>query len=116
SPPPAVTISTRVAPASSAFSRSSLTTLAGRSTTSPAAIWLIIVSESWRLGMEAFYMRRSCEARGVGAAGPLAHGTDPRHFDAKLHCGQNVLSRYPVATPRSEQIGGCGAGRRREWG
>jgi hypothetical protein len=41
----------RVAPASSAFSTSSLTTLAGRSITSPAAIWLIIVSESRRMGM-----------------------------------------------------------------
>src|ERR1700686_4602758 len=30
----------RCAPASTAFSTSSLTTLAGRSTTSPAAIWL----------------------------------------------------------------------------
>jgi len=38
SPPPAVTISTRVAPASSAFSTNSFTTLAGRSMTSPAAI------------------------------------------------------------------------------
>ena len=39
-PPPSVTISIRVAPASSAFSTSSLTTLAGRSTTSPAAMRL----------------------------------------------------------------------------
>ena len=46
SPPPAVAISMRLAPASTAFSSSSLTTLAGRSITSPAAIWLIIVSES----------------------------------------------------------------------
>ncbi len=51
SPPPAVTISTRDAPASSAFSTSSLTTLAGRSITSPAAIWLMSVSESWRMVM-----------------------------------------------------------------
>ncbi len=40
-PPRSTVTSTRVAPASIAFSRSSLTTLAGRSTTSPAAIWLI---------------------------------------------------------------------------
>ena len=51
SPPPETTISTRPAPASSAFSTSSLTTLAGRSITSPAAIWLIIVSESCRIAM-----------------------------------------------------------------
>jgi hypothetical protein len=39
-PPPSSSISTRVAPASMAFSRTSLTTDAGRSITSPAAIWL----------------------------------------------------------------------------
>ena len=36
-PPPSVKMSIRLAPASMAFSTSSLTTLAGRSTTSPAA-------------------------------------------------------------------------------
>ena len=36
----------RRAPASSAFSSSSFTTLAGRSTTSPAAIWLATRSGS----------------------------------------------------------------------
>ncbi len=40
-PPSSRSISTRLAPASIAFSTSSLTTEAGRSTTSPAAIWLI---------------------------------------------------------------------------
>ncbi len=39
-PPSSMSTRTRVAPASIAFSTSSLTTLAGRSTTSPAAIWL----------------------------------------------------------------------------
>ena len=38
-PPRSTVTSTRVAPASIAFSSSSFTTLAGRSTTSPAAIW-----------------------------------------------------------------------------
>src|SRR4029077_12376605 len=41
----------RRAPASSAFSTSSLTTLAGRSTTSPAAIRLTTASDNWRRGM-----------------------------------------------------------------
>ena len=50
-PPPSVTTSMRVAPASSAFSTSSLTTLAGRSTTSPAAMRLTMPSESWRTGI-----------------------------------------------------------------
>jgi hypothetical protein len=39
-PPSSTAIAMRRAPASSAFSTSSLTTEAGRSTTSPAAIWL----------------------------------------------------------------------------
>jgi hypothetical protein len=38
-PPSSIVTSTLVAPASSAFSTSSFTTDAGRSTTSPAAIW-----------------------------------------------------------------------------
>ena len=51
--PPAWTlILMRVAPASREFSSISLTTEAGRSTTSPAAIWLATVSEStWILPM-----------------------------------------------------------------
>ena len=48
-PPPSTSIRTRVAPASSEFSSSSLTTDAGRSTTSPAAIWLATWSESMRM-------------------------------------------------------------------
>jgi hypothetical protein len=50
-PPPSVRTSMRVAPASSAFSTSSFTTLAGRSTTSPAAMRLTMPSESWRTGI-----------------------------------------------------------------
>ena len=52
-PPAAVTTSMSVAPASSAFSTSSLTTLAGRSITSPAAMRLIVSGLSWRMGMSA---------------------------------------------------------------
>lgn len=50
-PPPSVKTSMRLARASMAFSTSSLTTLAGRSTTSPAAMRLTICSGSWRTGM-----------------------------------------------------------------
>ena len=50
-PPPSVKMSMRLAPASIAFSTSSFTTLAGRSTTSPAAMRLTICSGSWRTGM-----------------------------------------------------------------
>ena len=44
----------RLAPASMAFSTSSFTTLAGRSTTSPAAIWFTKVSGSLRISGKAF--------------------------------------------------------------
>ena len=47
----------RVAPASSAFSTSSFTTLAGRSTTSPAAMRLTMPSESWRTGIDGTLWR-----------------------------------------------------------
>jgi len=51
-PPPSVSTSMRRAPASRAFSTNSLTTLAGRSTTSPAAMRLTMASDSWRTGMK----------------------------------------------------------------
>ena len=48
-PPCSTSTSTRRAPASMAFSRSSLRTLAGRSMTSPAAILLTTSGGSWRM-------------------------------------------------------------------
>ena len=56
----------RRAPASSAFSTSSLTTLAGRSTTSPAAMRLTIDSDNWRTGMKFDLIR--AQADFIGAA------------------------------------------------
>src|ERR1700745_885113 len=57
-PPPSTSMRMRVAPASSAFSSSSLTTDAGRSTTSPAAIWLATWSVSTRMRpMDRWYGR-----------------------------------------------------------
>src|SRR3954468_25018528 len=47
--PRSTVTSIRVAPASIAFSSSSLTTLAGRSTTSPAAIWLMTAGDRRRM-------------------------------------------------------------------
>ena len=49
-PPPTSFTLISLAPASSALSTSSRTTEAGRSTTSPAAIWLISSSGSSRIG------------------------------------------------------------------
>src|SRR5689334_8675653 len=48
-PPAWISTATRVARASSAFSTNSFTTLAGRSTTSPAAIWFATCSGSKRM-------------------------------------------------------------------
>src|SRR6185312_910275 len=59
-PPPWATTSMRLAPASIAFSTSSLTTLAGRSTTSPAAMRLMRFGGSWRMAIQG--------ARGVSRA------------------------------------------------
>src|SRR4051794_39202123 len=50
-PPPSACTSTRPAPASRAFSTSSLTALAGRSTTSPAAMRLTVSGGRRRIGM-----------------------------------------------------------------
>ena len=50
-PPSSMVIAMRRAPASRAFSTSSLTTEAGRSTTSPAAIWLARSGGSWRISV-----------------------------------------------------------------
>ncbi len=64
-PPPAVAISIRVAPASMAFSMSSLAALDGRSITSPAAIWLIRVSESCLMDMLPFSRIRGRNEREI---------------------------------------------------
>jgi hypothetical protein len=48
-PPLPTSASMRLAPASTAFSSSSLSTLAGRSTTSPAAIWLTSTAVNCRM-------------------------------------------------------------------
>ena len=80
----------RLAPASSAFSTSSLTTLAGRSITSPAAIWLIIVSESGRIGIAASYRdfepaaKAGRRAAVDGRLGPTADLGAERHNAAVL--------------------------------
>src|SRR5256714_1295387 len=62
----------RRAPASSAFSTSSLTTDAGRSTTSPAAIWLTRLSSSRAIrGTRDATARRSARKRGEVRTRPV---------------------------------------------
>src|ERR1700731_1002069 len=60
-PPASTSMRIRVAPASREFSRSSLTTEAGRSTTSPAAIWFATRSERMRMRpMDRLYEEDCC--------------------------------------------------------
>ena len=73
-PPPAVTISIRRAPASSAFSTSSFTTLAGRSTTSPAAMRLMTWSGRRRIvtgGLARMRIPRNSHAKTTEWQRPL---------------------------------------------
>eukprot|EP01053_Blabericola_migrator_P009904 Blabericola_migrator_1__9903@NODE_5467_length_760_cov_3_582973_g3530_i0_p1_GENE_NODE_5467_length_760_cov_3_582973_g3530_i0NODE_5467_length_760_cov_3_582973_g3530_i0_p1_ORF_typecomplete_len100_score9_59_NODE_5467_length_760_cov_3_582973_g3530_i0235534 len=51
-PPPTISIRSDVAPASKLFSMSSFSTEAGRSMTSPAAIWLATKAGSIRMVMD----------------------------------------------------------------
>src|SRR5262245_46743977 len=93
-PPPSVSTSTRRAPASSAFSTSSFTTLAGRSTTSPAAMRLTMASDSWRTGI-------------VRAPDRIAQ-TLPAHSGIRETPGWNC-PRYPKAPGRRSVPGRPGA-------
>ncbi len=84
-PPASRSTSTEVAPASSAFSSSSLTTAAGRSTTSPAAIWLARWSGRMRIFAKAVSVVLSrgsltssgCQARGAGDSIQVAERLQP---------------------------------------
>jgi hypothetical protein len=58
-PPPWASTSIRVAPASMALSTSSLMALAGRSTTSPAAMRLTVSGGRRRIGMGSDFRARS---------------------------------------------------------
>src|SRR6478609_5425581 len=73
-PPRSVSISMRVAPASMAFSTSSLTTEAGRSTTSPAAIWSMRWDGRTRIGMCRGFYRSGARGSGSRVAGDDGRG------------------------------------------
>ena len=81
-PPSRTSASTRVAPASSAFSMSSLSAAAGRSTTSPAAIWL---TRFWgrRRMLIAGPARRDRPARGACRPRPPVGRRDRRRGDRR---------------------------------
>jgi len=58
-PPPCASTSIRVAPASMALSTSSLMALAGRSTTSPAAMRLTVSGGRRRMGIKRTFTRQA---------------------------------------------------------
>ena len=76
-PPSRSVTSMRVAPASMAFSTSSFTAEAGRSTTSPAAMRLTTVGGSTRIGMMQNYTAR-LRKPAPGAVDLNHRGTEPR--------------------------------------
>src|SRR6185312_9632523 len=108
-PPPSVSTSMRFAPASSAFSTSSLTTLAGRSTTSPAAMRLTTPSDSWRTGIlfpspRPAVLPSPLPARGEREAGGdsvLARVYPPRH--GRREARPDALPAIPAAVVPGER-------------
>src|SRR5262249_31785340 len=90
-PPRSTSTSMRCAPASRLFSTSSLTTEAGRSITSPAAIWSISSSGRTRMAMRES-MRKLARGRQVGRA--LARdGYDGGGGAGQHRGGRRVLMR-----------------------
>jgi hypothetical protein len=95
-PPSSRSMSTRRAPASSAFSTSSLTTDAGRSTTSPAAIWLMRMSGSWRIGAAS------------GAKAPSETGfDDSRPGRVRRAAGTRLRAAAARAPPEAAAASAC---------
>src|SRR5437763_14896063 len=102
-PPPSIWTLMRVAPASSEFSSNSLSTEAGRSTTSPAAILLATCSEStWIRPMRRIIVTRS---RGK----TYYRGTQPK---TKTHHGGTETLRKPNHNLTAEAADGAEEGRR----
>ena len=101
-PPPSVKMSIRLAPASMAFSTSSLTTLAGRSTTSPAAMRLTTCSGSWRTGMDRRLVERDLNL------GAFPAGEGWRHLSSGAVSVQREEPTYADArtAPRFEADAG----------
>src|SRR5574341_190113 len=82
-PPPVISTLTRVAPASSAFSTSSLTMEAGRSMTSPAAMRAATSGGRTRMGIGMMVAR---------ALGPVA----PRTVGQLVEFGDRLQRRHSV--------------------
>src|SRR5579883_1256433 len=100
-PPSATSMATTVAPASSAFSISSLTADAGRSTTSPAAIW-----SATSLGRTAIPGTGETYSPWAGAS-PAGDRHQPRALDPALAIAIEPQSRpYPLPSDRRSDLAG----------
>src|SRR6185369_12091669 len=101
-PPPSTSTRTVVAPASRLFSMSSFTTLAGRSTTSPAAIW-----STTTCGRRRMVMTRSPRARSSGVRQvvdqPLEELLLVEDAAALLRDLRGERGRLPALEPRAER-------------
>ena len=101
-PPPSVATSMRVAPASSAFSTSSFTTLAGRSTTSPAAMRLTVASDNWRTGISFFLHLAPLAGRGRPSKARSGEGL----FCSEMpltRLGSSILATLPARGERERR-------------
>src|SRR3954465_1403072 len=96
-PPSSTAMLMRRAPASSAFSTSSLTTEAGRSTTSPAAIWLARSEGNlWMRGMEKFHSKES-KSRMSFELDPPSLVKIPEHREDDTHHQRHQHPEHPRA-------------------
>ncbi len=107
-PPPSISMSIREAPASSAFSMSSLTAEAGRSTTSPAAMRSItVLSRRWMRGK-----RPSSYRAGSGGSQPAAlrrTSAPARRKPRPRRAGPGLASGHADhARTRTRALGGAG--------
>src|SRR5690606_40905610 len=94
-----------LAPASRAFSTSSLTTEAGRSTTSPAAIWLTRMSgRGWIGTSRRFRAMTPDDSSGVAGARAGGGSVGRRRDLGRDRGGQALAGLYHVAL---EVIGGA---------
>src|SRR5581483_11955347 len=110
SPPPRTSTRTWRAPASSAFSTSSFTTDAGRSTTSPAAMRSAAGGGRTRIGRRGAGSATSGAAEPGGAGGEsslIASGASPARLPAALLQGRQEiegLERRQVAQVERQQL------------
>ncbi len=102
-PPPSSRTSMSLAPASRLFSTSSLTTDAGRSITSPAAIWLTRTSGSGRMVRRAAVDMRSIIGRACTAFPASALAYHPRSFPG-FRVVRRVVPRDSHAPPPMDGI------------